>query len=145
MVKPRPGRLGPTLAPDPRRVVVKLFVPGEDAALVRSRAATLIDRVALLGPEETARLLRETLRRFGDRHGDLEATFLHHYDMVRHRVPGQPGHHVDLPTAEGLQPDVGLGGVFERERVWRIQGVVVVCVVVVVVATMLKESWGVAR
>ncbi|MEU4834847.1 glycoside hydrolase family 130 protein [Streptosporangium sp. NPDC023615] len=80
-------RLGPTLAPDPRRVVVKLFVPGEDAALVRSRAATLIDRVALLSPEETSALLGETLRRFGDRHRDLEATFLHHYDLVRHRVP----------------------------------------------------------
>ncbi|MFG1885950.1 glycosylase [Micromonospora sp. NPDC049102] len=75
-----------TLTPDPRRVVVKLFVPGEDAAVVRTRARALIERVAHLDDEETARLLRDTLDRFGARHRDLEATFHHHYDLVRHRA-----------------------------------------------------------
>ncbi|MGC5030095.1 glycoside hydrolase family 130 protein [Micromonospora sp. DT229] len=79
-------RHGTTLAPDPRRVVIKLFVPGEDAALVRSRARALIDRVADLDDEETGRLLRETFDRFGTRHRDLEDTFHHHYDLVRHRI-----------------------------------------------------------
>ncbi|GIJ76178.1 Predicted glycosyl hydrolase, GH43/DUF377 family [Micromonospora phaseoli] len=79
-------RHGATLAPDPRRVVVKLFVPGEDAALVRSRARALIDRVAHLDDEETGRLLRETFDHFGARHRDLDATFHHHYDLVRHRI-----------------------------------------------------------
>src|SRR6266566_2155865 len=48
-------RLAPTLAPDPRRVIVKLFVPGEDAALVRTRASALVERIASLSEEETDR------------------------------------------------------------------------------------------
>ncbi|GAA4573089.1 glycoside hydrolase family 130 protein [Micromonospora coerulea] len=75
-----------TLTPDPRRVVVKLFVPGEDAAVVRTRAGALIDRVAHLDDEETGRLLRDTFDRFGSRHRDLDGTFHHHYDLVRHRI-----------------------------------------------------------
>ncbi|GIF64001.1 glycosidase [Asanoa ishikariensis] len=74
------------LIPDPSRVIVKLFVPGEDAALVRTRAQALIDRIAHLDADETDRLLREILQRFGDRHRDLETTFEHHYALVRHRV-----------------------------------------------------------
>ncbi|MEV1143107.1 glycoside hydrolase family 130 protein [Micromonospora sp. NPDC049799] len=79
-------RHGTTVAPDPRRVVVKLFIPGEDAALVRTRAAGIIDRVARLDDEETGRLLRDTFDRFGSRHRDLDGTFHHHYDLVRHRI-----------------------------------------------------------
>lgn len=76
------------LTPDPRRVIVKLFVPGEDAAVVRTRARALIDRVAHLDDEETGRLLRDTFDRFGARHRDLVGTFHHHYDLVRHRASG---------------------------------------------------------
>ncbi|GAA4456093.1 glycoside hydrolase family 130 protein [Phytohabitans houttuyneae] len=79
-------RLDATLPPDPRRVIVKLFVPGEDAALVRSRASALIQRIAQLGEDETSQLLSQTLKRFAGRHHDLESTFLHHYDLVHHRV-----------------------------------------------------------
>jgi predicted GH43/DUF377 family glycosyl hydrolase len=79
-------RLDLTLTPDPRRVIVKLFVPGEDAALVRTRAHALIDRIAQLGVDETSALLDQTLRRFDGRHHDLEGTFRHHYDLVHHRV-----------------------------------------------------------
>ncbi|MEW2328640.1 glycoside hydrolase family 130 protein [Micromonospora chersina] len=75
-----------TLTPDPRRVIVKLFVPGEDAAVVRTRAGALIDRVAHLDDEETGRLLRATFDRYGTRHRDLDGTFHHHYDLVRHRA-----------------------------------------------------------
>ncbi|WP_329102292.1 glycoside hydrolase family 130 protein [Micromonospora sp. NBC_01699] len=85
--RPDPAtRVGGTLDPDPRRVIVKLFVPGEDAILARTRAHALIERIAGLGDEETGILLRQTLLRFGDRHHDLEATFRHHYDLVHHRV-----------------------------------------------------------
>ncbi|WP_319462547.1 glycoside hydrolase family 130 protein [Micromonospora sp. RTP1Z1] len=79
-------RQGLTLSPDPRRVIVKLFVPGEDAAVARTRAHALIDRVAQLDDEETGRLLRDTFHRFGGRHRDLDSTFHHHYDLVRHRA-----------------------------------------------------------
>ncbi|MFI6261867.1 glycoside hydrolase family 130 protein [Micromonospora sp. NPDC051006] len=86
MTGPPALRQALTLTPDPRRVIVKLFVPGEDAALVRTRAGALIDRVAHLDDEEAARLLRDTIDRFGGRHRDLDRTFHHHYDLVRHRV-----------------------------------------------------------
>jgi predicted GH43/DUF377 family glycosyl hydrolase len=79
-------RLDLTLNPDPGRVVVKLFVPGEDAALVRSRASAIVERIAHLDESEAGSLLRQTLQRFGDRHHDLETTFQHHYELVRHRV-----------------------------------------------------------
>jgi predicted GH43/DUF377 family glycosyl hydrolase len=79
-------RLGVTLTADPKRVIVKLFVPGEDAALVRSRAPALIERIARLDDDETSRLLDETLKRFGGRHHDLAATFGHHYGLVHHRI-----------------------------------------------------------
>lgn len=75
-----------TLSPDPQRIILKLFVPGEDAAVARTRAQGLVERIARLDEEETGRLLRDTFRRFGDRHRDLEGTFHHHYDLVRHRV-----------------------------------------------------------
>ncbi|MEV0386746.1 glycoside hydrolase family 130 protein [Nonomuraea sp. NPDC050643] len=68
-------------------MIIKLFVPGEDAALTRTRAAALIDRIMLFDDDETTELLQETLRRYSGRHDDLETTFAHHYDLVRHRVP----------------------------------------------------------
>lgn len=74
------------LSPDPRRVIVKLFMPGEDAVLVDRRTHALVDRIAGLGDEEADRLLRKTLIRFGQRHRDLENTFRQHYEIVQHRV-----------------------------------------------------------
>jgi len=79
-------RLDVTLAPDPQRVVIKLFVPGEDAALVRTRASALVERVAALPDDEVAGLLERSLALFGDRHHDLLGIFRHHYELVRHRV-----------------------------------------------------------
>ncbi|MFC5923874.1 glycosylase [Micromonospora vulcania] len=86
MTGPLAVRQGLTLTPDPLRVIVKLFVPGEDDAVVRTRARALIDRIAGLDEEETGRLLRDTFDRFGARHRDLADTFQHHYRLVRHRA-----------------------------------------------------------
>src|SRR5262245_15608706 len=74
------------LTPDPGRVIVKLFVPGEDSAVVRTRAHALIDRIAELPGDEVEQLLDETVAEFADRHRDLEGTFRHHFDLVRHRA-----------------------------------------------------------
>lgn len=100
-------RLPLTLSPDSRRVIVKLFVPGEDAAFVHSRAAALAERIARLDERETVCLLDETLQRFGGRHDDLQATFQHHYELVRHRVPGS----IDLSLPARLL----LGAYFSHE------------------------------
>jgi predicted GH43/DUF377 family glycosyl hydrolase len=75
-----------TLSPDPSRVIAKLFVPGEDAAVVHTRAHGLVDRIANLGERDVARMVREALDLFGDRHRDLESTWMHHYDLIHHRV-----------------------------------------------------------
>jgi predicted GH43/DUF377 family glycosyl hydrolase len=79
-------RQGRTLTPDPRRVIVKLFVPGEDSAVVRTRAHALIDRIADLPADDAERLLHHTVEQFDRRHRDLEGTFLHHFGLVRHRA-----------------------------------------------------------
>ncbi|MEU4222420.1 glycosylase [Actinoplanes sp. NPDC026623] len=67
-------------------MIVKLFVPGEDADLVRTRAHALIDRIADLDGDEVDRLLNETIAEFAGRHRDLRGTFMHHFELVRHRA-----------------------------------------------------------
>ncbi|HEX8629165.1 MAG TPA: glycoside hydrolase family 130 protein [Catenuloplanes sp.] len=80
-------RVDLTLVPDAERVIVKLFVPGEDAPHVRNRATALIERIAGLPGAEIEALLQQTLRRFGGRHHHLESAFEHNYELVHHRVP----------------------------------------------------------
>ncbi|WP_369077128.1 glycoside hydrolase family 130 protein [Symbioplanes lichenis] len=76
-----------TMQPDGRRVVIKLFLPGEDAQSGRNRVSSLIDRILQLDEDEIARLLDDVLTRFAGRHHDLLTTFAHHFDLVHHRVP----------------------------------------------------------
>ncbi|WP_067507308.1 glycoside hydrolase family 130 protein [Actinoplanes sp. TFC3] len=76
-----------TMQPDGRRVVIKLFVPGEDAQILQNRASSLIERILQLDEDEIARLLDDVLTRFAGRHHDLLGTFGHHFDLLHHRVP----------------------------------------------------------
>ncbi|MGX6606851.1 glycoside hydrolase family 130 protein [Micromonosporaceae bacterium Da 78-11] len=95
------------MQPDGRRVVIKLFVPGEDAQLVQNRASSLIERILQLDEEEITRLLDEVLTRFAGRHHDIQSVFQHHYDLVAHRVPNE----LELsPTARAL-----IGAYFSHE------------------------------
>jgi predicted GH43/DUF377 family glycosyl hydrolase len=95
------------MEPDDRRVVIKLFVPGEDAQLVQNRASSLIERILQLDEDDTARLLEDVLARFAGRHHDILAVFQHHYDLVQHRVPPE----LELsPTARTL-----IGAYFSHE------------------------------
>ncbi|MCU7725549.1 glycoside hydrolase family 130 protein [Actinoplanes sp. KI2] len=77
------------MQPDDRRVVIKLFVPGEDHQMVQNRASNMIERILRLDDAETARLLEDVVNRFAGRHQDLLATFQHHYELVQHRVPAE--------------------------------------------------------
>jgi predicted GH43/DUF377 family glycosyl hydrolase len=95
------------MEPDDRRVVIKLFVPGEDAQLAQNRASGLIERILQLDEDEIGRLLDDVLARFAGRHHDICATFQHHYDLVHHRVPPD----IELsPTARAL-----IGAYFSHE------------------------------
>ena len=95
------------MEPDDRRVVIKLFVPGEDAQVVQNRASSLIERILQLDEDETARLLDDVLTRFAGRHHDILGVFQHHYELVQHRVPAE----IELsPTARTL-----IGAYFSHE------------------------------
>jgi predicted GH43/DUF377 family glycosyl hydrolase len=95
------------MAPDDRRIIIKLFVPGEDAQRTQSRASSLIERITRLPEDEITKLLDEVLARFGGRHHDILSTFQHHFDLVHHRVPPA----IDLsPSARTL-----IGAYFSHE------------------------------
>ena len=95
------------MEPDDKRVVIKLFVPGEDAQLVQNRASGLIERILQLDEEEITRLLDDVLSRFAGRHHDICSVFQHHYDLVHHRVPND----IELsPAARAL-----IGAYFSHE------------------------------
>jgi predicted GH43/DUF377 family glycosyl hydrolase len=95
------------MAPDARRVVIKLFVPGEDAQVVQNRASSLIERILQFDEDDTARLLDDVVTRFAGRHYDLLAVFQHNYEVVQHRVPAE----IELsPTTRSL-----IGAYFSHE------------------------------
>ena len=76
-----------TMAPDARRVVIKLFVPGEDGNHVYNRTSSLIERILQLDESDINALLDDVLNRFAGRHHDILGVFQHHYEVVQHRVP----------------------------------------------------------
>jgi predicted GH43/DUF377 family glycosyl hydrolase len=78
-----------TMAPDGRRVVIKLFVPGEDAHAIHNRASSLIERILQLDEADINTLLDDVLARFAGRHHDILGVFQHHYEVVQHRVPNE--------------------------------------------------------
>ncbi|MFC4064567.1 glycoside hydrolase family 130 protein [Actinoplanes subglobosus] len=78
-----------TMAPDGRRVVIKLFVPGEDAHAIHNRASSLIERILQLDEGDINTLLDDVLTRFSGRHHDILGVFQHHYEVVQHRVPNE--------------------------------------------------------
>lgn len=79
-------RTGLRLKPDPRRVITKLFVPGEDAPPYGSRAAAVVGRVMAMDEAEVERVLAATTGRFARRHPRLAETFAEHYSSISHRV-----------------------------------------------------------
>jgi predicted GH43/DUF377 family glycosyl hydrolase len=74
------------LRPDPRRVVTKLFVPGDDAPPYGSRAAAVIDRVMAMDETAVKEMLAATLEQFEDRHTRLVETFADHFTSISHRL-----------------------------------------------------------
>jgi predicted GH43/DUF377 family glycosyl hydrolase len=78
------------LNPDPRRVITKLFVPGEENPGSRSRASAVISRILELPEAEVAELAEATLANFSDRHRDLTATFERHFAVVAQEIAELP-------------------------------------------------------
>jgi predicted GH43/DUF377 family glycosyl hydrolase len=80
------------LSPDPRRVLAKPYLPGEEITPGGdSRSAGLMRRVLNIPEEQVARLVAEILRDFSGRHQQFEELLERHCELVIHHVPaGQP-------------------------------------------------------
>ena len=75
------------LRPDPRRVLARLFVPGQEIlANGESRAAGVIDRILGLSDDEVTATLEATLAAFAGRHRHFRATLDRHFALVAHRL-----------------------------------------------------------
>jgi predicted GH43/DUF377 family glycosyl hydrolase len=76
------------LRADPRRVVTKLFLPGQEMLIHGiSRADAVIHRVLAMTDEQVSVRLAATLHRFAGRHHDLRAIFAEHFALVEHHLP----------------------------------------------------------
>ena len=75
------------LHPDPRRVLARLFVPGQEIlANGESRAAGVIARILGLSDDEVTATLEATLAAFAGRHRHFRATLDRHFELVAHRL-----------------------------------------------------------
>jgi predicted GH43/DUF377 family glycosyl hydrolase len=83
-------RLPLKLAGNPKRVLTRIFLPG-DEELIRgqSRVKEVIERVLVLPEDSVVATLTEVLGLFGDRHRDLIHQFETHFDAVAHLMEPQ--------------------------------------------------------
>jgi predicted GH43/DUF377 family glycosyl hydrolase len=79
-------RIQAGLRPDPSRVIARLFLPGEELQVTRSRASQVVDRVMSLAEEEVERLAAGLLRDFGGRHRNYQAILRRHASIVSAHV-----------------------------------------------------------
>ena len=70
-------RLKPFFSPDPKRVIVRFFMPGGE-----ERAKKIIKRVLSLPEDDAVQVLNQTLRDFSNRHRNITKIFLKHYERV---------------------------------------------------------------
>jgi predicted GH43/DUF377 family glycosyl hydrolase len=75
-------RLPIQLLPDPRRVITRLFVPGEE-----NRVREIIERLLAIPADEVESLLANLERNFRQLHPDIDEVFLKHFEMVKHYIP----------------------------------------------------------
>ncbi|MDB6109561.1 MAG: putative glycosylase [Pedosphaera sp.] len=79
-------RIGPTLVPDPSRVLMRPFRPTTDDI-----ARRIVARVMALPDDQVARLLSQVLGEFADRHEQVEAIFRKRFTQVEmYLAPGAP-------------------------------------------------------
>jgi predicted GH43/DUF377 family glycosyl hydrolase len=76
------------LLPDPRRVIAKPYLPGEDAvASGDARAGLLVRRVLAIPESDVVRLLAAISTSFSGRHRAFEEMLDRHFELVAHHVP----------------------------------------------------------
>ncbi len=86
--RPRPTvlvkRIGPTLAPDRSRVLMRPFRPATEDI-----ARRIVTRIMTLAENEVAEQLSQVLGEFHDRHNGIEEFFLDRFRRVEHHLNGQ--------------------------------------------------------
>src|SRR6188472_3845713 len=72
---------------DPRRVIAKPYLPGEEITPdTATRADLLMERILALSEPDVVDMLGRTLAAFQDRHDRFEELLERHYALVAHRV-----------------------------------------------------------
>ncbi|MDT5010891.1 MAG: hypothetical protein QOH57_2508, partial [Mycobacterium sp.] len=75
------------LPADPTRVVIRLFVPGQEGfELQDSRAGAVLRRILALDDDDVTSSLNDVVHRFEDRHRDLVGTFRRHARELADRL-----------------------------------------------------------
>ncbi len=94
--------------PDPRRVITKPFLPGEQIFPDgHSRSQRLIKRVLAMSDSEVTTTLEATIAFFGDRHFGLKTILQRHYEIVANGI--------DNPDALGPDRQLLIGAYFTHE------------------------------
>jgi predicted GH43/DUF377 family glycosyl hydrolase len=75
---------------DPRRVIAKSYLPGEEIApgSAASRAGQLMERILAIPDVEVSGLLEQTLASFSGRHKRFEELLEHNFTLVAHHAGG---------------------------------------------------------
>ncbi len=76
------------LSADPKRVVTRLFLPGEGVASTHSRAAEIVERVLAIPAEQITRMAEQLSADFAARHGEVGDVFTTNARAVGSRVSG---------------------------------------------------------
>jgi predicted GH43/DUF377 family glycosyl hydrolase len=92
---------------DPERVIVRLFVPGQQLAGTQGQASGVVERVLALSDCEVTEALGSVMARFEHRHRDLADTFRHH--------AGRIGNRLDSSTELSEERTLLLGATFTHE------------------------------
>ena len=86
MNPPRARRTRLEVRPDPARVVARLFLPGEEPHLARSRAQEVVARVMALAEVDVEHLIAGLVAAFAGRHLDYEELLESHASVVASHV-----------------------------------------------------------
>jgi predicted GH43/DUF377 family glycosyl hydrolase len=79
-------RLTAELRPDPARVIARLFLPGEEVYVSRSRTGAVVARILRLTESEVEELVAGLLAVFAARHHDYAGVLARHASIVARRV-----------------------------------------------------------
>jgi predicted GH43/DUF377 family glycosyl hydrolase len=74
--------------PDPRRVIAKPHLPGEELYVAdgKSRVKAVLERILAIPEGDVAGILAEVLSNFADRHRDFTQILHRHFQMIAHHL-----------------------------------------------------------